>query len=96
MMTVMEQLYYGRISPCEKIVPEDREYQEANREAGNLLNGLSEKLEQEACEMVDELCSHRSVAEDILAREHFKYGLSLGLRLMQKACDFPYLKEKDV
>lgn len=90
MMSVMEQLYYGQIYPCEKIVPEDKEYQEANRQAGDLLRKLSEKLGKEDCEMLEQLCSCRSAAEDILSEEYFKYGLSLGLRLMQEAYDLHY------
>ncbi|MCC8126735.1 MAG: hypothetical protein LIO92_04985 [Clostridiales bacterium] len=90
-MKIMEQLYCGMIDPCEKIVPDDKKYREARRQAEAIAGELSAKLEPKDYEKVEELYRVRLEAEDILAREYFKYGLSLGMRLMQEAYELSYL-----
>lgn len=84
-MKIMDLLFDGRIYPSEDIVPQSKEYLEFNRNIEAICCELSGKLNDKDYEMVEELCNQMVGAQNLLCREYFKYGLSLGLRLMQES-----------
>lgn len=88
---VMDLIFDGQIYPSEDIVPQSAEYWESNRKVDELCGKLMEKLGSKDYELVEELCNQKAAMENILYREYFKYGLSLGLRLMQEAETLPYI-----
>ncbi|MCD7717233.1 MAG: hypothetical protein LUG56_08310 [Lachnospiraceae bacterium] len=93
-MSIMNSLFDGKIYPGEQIVPANPEYDKTNREIDALMKKLEERLDKEEYDMVEELCDLLSVSEDIQNKEIFRYGMSMGLRLMREAYESPWLREE--
>ncbi|MCD7762632.1 MAG: hypothetical protein LUI14_05440 [Lachnospiraceae bacterium] len=94
-MSVMDSLFDGKIYPGEQIVPDNPEYDKTNREIDALMKRLEETLEKKEYDMVEELCDLLSVSEDIQNKEIFRYGMSMGMRLMREAYESPFLMSED-
>ncbi|MCD7818302.1 MAG: hypothetical protein LUH07_04535 [Lachnospiraceae bacterium] len=93
-MSIIDSLFDGEIYPGEQIVSGDPEYVKTNREMDALMRKLEEKLSKEEYDMVEKVCDLLSVSQDIQNKEFFRYGLSMGLRLMREAYDSPYLPDE--
>ncbi len=92
-MSIMDAIFDGKVYPGEQVVSTDPEYAQTNREIDALMKKLEEKLGREEYDMVEEVCDLLAVSQDIQNKAVFRYGLSLGLRLMKEASDFPFLQE---
>lgn len=91
---IMDLLFEGQIYPSEDIAPRTAEYRKLNRKVEALCGKLSAKLSSEDYELIEELCSQKAIIENILSREYFKYGLSLGLRLMQESEALCHIRQR--
>ena len=80
MMNVIDDLYYGRINPCDRCsTPEERELMEHIDECyEKLAEGMTEEQRMGLENFKDYLMEIGVISE----REMFAYGLRLGMRLM--------------
>ncbi|MCD8103485.1 MAG: hypothetical protein LUF35_00425 [Lachnospiraceae bacterium] len=92
-MNVMDSLFDGKIYPGEQVVSSDPQYVKTNREIDALMETIEKKLGEEDFDLVEKVCDLLSVSQDIQNKEMFRYGLSLGLRLMREAHELPYLSD---
>ncbi|MCD7745164.1 MAG: hypothetical protein LUI13_07805 [Lachnospiraceae bacterium] len=92
-MSIMDAIFDGKVYPGEQVVSTDPEYAQTNREIDALMKKLEEKLDRDEYDMVEEVCDLLAISQDIQNKEVFRYGLSLGLRLMREASDFPFPEE---
>ncbi|MCD7956672.1 MAG: hypothetical protein LUG93_13200 [Lachnospiraceae bacterium] len=91
-MSIMDSLFNGKIYPAEQAVSSDPNYVKTNREIEKLMEKLEGKLDNEDYDLVEKVCDLLALVQDIQNKEMFRYGLSLGLRLMREAEELPYLK----
>ncbi|MCC8044408.1 MAG: hypothetical protein LIP12_02775 [Clostridiales bacterium] len=92
-MSIMDSLFDGKIYPAEQAVSSDPNYEKTSREIEILMEKLEEKLTKEDYDLVEKVCDLLSITQDIQNKEMFRYGFSLGLRLMREAEELPYLKD---
>ena len=80
MKTVIDDLYYGRICPCDRCsTPEENELMGRLSECFDRLSeGMTEEQRVELENFKDYLMEVSVISE----REMFEYGLRLGMRLM--------------
>lgn len=55
-MSIMEELYNGKIYPSEQVLPADKGYREANRKVDQLISELEENLSKEDYAKIDKIC----------------------------------------
>lgn len=81
-MSVLEDLYSGKIYPSEIIVPRDEEYKPINRKIGEMREYFSGRLSPEDKEKFEQLSNliHESIYMESYA--NFSYGFRLGVMLM--------------
>lgn len=92
-MSIMEELYNGKIYPSEQVLPADKGYREANRKVDQLISKLEGNLSKEDYAKMDKICDCLTDTQDIMCMEFFRLGLSMGLLLMKEAVDNPYLSK---
>lgn len=95
-MSIMEELYNGKLYPSEQVSPKDDNYREANRRLDQLSSEMEERLSKEDYAKLDEICDCMVDTQDIMCMEFFRLGLSMGLLLMKEAVDNPYLPKESV
>lgn len=93
-MSIINDLYDGKIYPAEQIVPKDPKYTKNNREIDAIMMKLQECLDKSQYAMVEEVCDLLTDSQDIHDKEIFRYALSLGLQIMQEAYKIPFLPQK--
>ena len=95
-MSIMEDIYRGKINPSAQIVPEkESDYWKTSRRASQLLTELERNISGEAYEKVNELCDCLSDCQDDMCLEFYKMGFSMGLFLMKDAVENPYLPKEN-
>lgn len=86
---VLDDLFYGKISPWEDR-PESRdEFLALNQKLGKLSDSLDEHLTKETRELLDQCLPARADMEALLACGNFKTGFRLGARLVLEVCNEP-------
>lgn len=86
---MMSAMYNGNISPAEEAVPNAPEYRVLGQKISKLLKELETNLPPAQMAQVNELhnCINELYCFD--CEEKFKYGLVMGLKLMQEVDQFP-------
>ena len=81
-MKIIEDLYYGRISPYEMSISATPEYQKLKALADRNENLLRESLFDEQKELMEKLIESVTDISSISERDMFIAGFRLGLKLM--------------
>lgn len=82
MKSIIEQLYYGNISPWEDLFPKNPEYRTLWKEAQQKEAYLTEKLPAEDADNFNEYHDLVQKANCIEIYESFSYGFRLGMSLL--------------
>ena len=91
---MMSAIYYGNISPVEEAVPHDPKYRLLGQKISNLLKDLETALPPEQMAQVNELHNYINELYCFDCEEKFKYGLVIGLKLMQEVNEFTLMTEE--
>lgn len=81
-MKIIEDLYYGRISPYEMSISATPEYQKLKALADRNEDSLRESLSDEQREMLEKLIETVTDISSISERDMFINGFRLGIKLM--------------
>ena len=81
-MKIIEDLYYGRISPYEMSISATTEYQKLKAQADRNEDSLRESLSDEQKELLDKLIETVTDISSISERDMFINGFRLGVKLM--------------
>ena len=81
-MKIIEDLYYGRISPYELSISATPEYQKLKAQADRNEDSLRESLSDEQKELLDKLIETVTDISSISERDMFINGFRLGVKLM--------------
>ena len=81
-MKIIEDLYYGRISPYEMSISTTPEYQKLKALADRNEDSLREFLSDEQKELLDKLIESVTDISSISERDMFIAGFRLGVKLM--------------
>ena len=81
-MKIIEDLYYGRISPYEMSISTTPEYQKLKALADRNEDLLRESLSDEQKELLDKLIESVTEISSISERDMFIAGFRLGVKLM--------------
>jgi hypothetical protein len=82
MKSILEELYYGRIHPFERIVPQDPEYHSLNRKISGIRQTWREKLPAEDYRALEEFLDLYCDSSVLEACASFGYGFKLGALIM--------------
>ena len=81
---IMELLYNGRIYPHENIVSEDEGYKKAIKEMSSLYDDLYARLSEADKKQLEQIHDSMYDSQSFMEEEHFRYGFTLGVVLMQE------------
>ena len=81
---IMELLYNGRIYPQEAIMSQDERFTEAEEKVSELFDDLHDRLNDKDKKQIEEVRDTMYESQSYAEEEHFRYGLTLGILLMQE------------
>lgn len=81
---ILEAMYSGDFYPSETVSPTSPEYRKAIKACEKLMEQLSQRLNKEDYQLVQELQAQTSIAQCEESESHFKYGFSAGLMFSRK------------
>lgn len=87
MRKILEDFYYGNITPCEKIMRPGSTLQRAVNTAAQCENQLTEMLDEVGLGLLTRLVKAQHEIDSITATENFILGFRLGVRLMAECMD---------
>ncbi len=87
MRKVLEDFYYGNITPSEKEMPPGSEMQRAVNTAARCESQLAEGLDEVKQALLTELVKAQHKIDAITATENFIQGFRLGVRMMAECMD---------
>lgn len=82
---ILEAMYCGDFYPCETVAPTSLKYRKALKTCEKLMEQLSQRLNKEDYELVQELQVQTAIAQCEENESYFKYGFSAGLIVQQEA-----------
>lgn len=85
MKNILIDLYYGRISPWESIVPSDPRYRRAWDRVTKLEQSLLSRLNPEEQKLYEKIQTERVTPVEMEREETFAAGFRLGARMMAEA-----------
>ena len=84
-MSILEQLYDGKVYPCEEILPQNHaEYRAVSGQVGNDYEYLLKELSSDQLKRFEEMDKGRTKLSSMQAYANFEYGFKLGARLMSE------------
>ncbi|MCC8105269.1 MAG: hypothetical protein LIO99_04530 [Clostridiales bacterium] len=81
---IMELLYNGKIYPQEAIMSQDERFTEAEEKVNELFDDLHDRLNDKDKKQIEEVRDTMYESQSYAEEEHFRYGLTLGILLMQE------------
>ena len=81
MRDTLEDLYYGNITPCDKLIKSGTPLHQVLDEAEQLEKQLEEKLDKDGKTLLHRLSDAENEAGSTIALENFILGFRLGMRL---------------
>ena len=87
MRKILEDFYYGNITPCDQQMAPDSEMKRAVDRVAKYENQLIEQLEETEQETLTKLIRSQHEINSITATENFILGFRLGIRLMAECMD---------
>jgi len=94
-MSIMEEIYYGRVFPAEQIVPKNDKYWSEHRKADKRIEELKGELSKEDYTKLEEICNSLTECQGIICIESYRYGFAMGLLLMREAAENPYMQKDE-
>lgn len=86
---IMSAIYNGELSPAEQALPKDPEYRVLSQKISKTITELGTLLTPDQMAMVNDLHTSISTLYSYDCEENFKYGLAMGMQLMQEVNEFP-------
>ena len=87
MRKILEDLYYGNITPCDQQMAPDSEMKRAVDRVTNFEKQLMKQLSEAEQEILTKLIQSQHEINSITATENFILGFRLGIRLMAECMD---------
>lgn len=87
MRKILEDFYYGNLTPGEKRMRPGSELQRAVNAAAQCEEQLAEGLDKTGCELLTKMVTAQHEIDSITAAENFILGFRLGIRLMAECMD---------
>ncbi|MBP3390065.1 MAG: hypothetical protein J6L58_00045 [Clostridia bacterium] len=81
-MSIISDLYFGNIVPCDLFAKTDSEYQQLSNETTKLEDSFLETLNDNEKSLYEQIWEFRGQQEGIIAEDLFSEGFRLGARLM--------------
>ena len=91
---IMNAMYYGNMCPAEEAVTQEPEYRELGQKISIILKELEANLSPEQMSQVNDLHNYINELYCFDCEEKFKYGLVMGLKLMQEVNEFTLMTEE--
>ena len=86
-MSILKDLYYGKVRYDEKPIAADSEHERLSREVVDMESRFRKELSDEAKRQYDLYTQKIDRISDIVALESFKHGFQLGVLLMLEAIE---------
>ena len=84
-MSILEQLYDGKVYPCEDIIPQNQSvYRAVSGQVGDAYESLLKELSPEQVRRFEEMDKGRTKLSNMQAYANFEYGFKLGAMLMSE------------
>lgn len=80
--SILEKLYYGEIAPWETFYPDSPEYVRLKAELEEKRMGLSERLDEDGMQLLDEILELRVQMDSVDDSNRFISGFKTGVQLM--------------
>ena len=87
MRNILEDLYYGNITPGKQQIVPDSELKRAMDRIARFESQLTERLDEDGQTILAKLMESQDEADSITALENFILGFRLGARLMAESMD---------
>ena len=87
MRNILEDLYYGNITPGAQQITPNSELKRATDRIARFESQLTERLDEDGQTILAKLIESRDEVESITAREHFILGFRLGARITMECMD---------
>lgn len=87
MRRILEDFYYGNITPNEQMMVPDSELKRAAERVARYESQLTEQLEESEKSILEKLIQSQHEIDSITALENFILGFRLGIRLMAECMD---------
>lgn len=87
MRKILEDLYFGNITPYNKQMVVNSEIRRLVKRAADCESQLTERLNEEEQKVLNVLTSAQQEIDSITAKENFILGFRLGVRLMAECMD---------
>lgn len=81
-MSIIYDLYFGNIAPCNLFAKKDSEYQQLSNETTKLEDSFLKTLNDNEKSLYGQIWECRGQQEGIIAEDLFPEGFRLGARLM--------------
>lgn len=82
MKSILEELYYGNISPDETVISTDPEYRPLNRKISEAVENWKNRLSEQDFEDLEELLYLCTQADSMQTRAAFLHGFKLGSAIL--------------
>ncbi len=83
-MSVLKELYNGRIYPAENNVPDTEEYHKASNEMDCIGEKLEVELTKEQNELFEQFMSASAKVDKLIQEEVFRQGFVMGATLQEE------------
>ena len=87
MRNILEDLYYGNITPGKQQITPDSELKKAVDRVTRFESQLTERLDEDGQTILAKLIESRDEVESITALENFILGFRLGAKIMAECMD---------
>ena len=87
MRNILEDLYYGNITPGTQQITPNSELKKATDRVARFESHLTERLDEDGQTILAKLVDSKDEIESITALENFIRGFRLGVRLMAESMD---------
>ncbi len=87
MRKILEDLYFGNITPYEKRMAASSEFRRLAKRAADCESQLTERLNEEERQLLNTLINAQQEIDSITVMENFILGFRLGVRLMAECMD---------
>ncbi|MDQ1234560.1 hypothetical protein QE450_002058 [Paenibacillus sp. SORGH_AS306] len=81
-MSIIEDLYYGKLNPSEQIIPKSSEYHYNVAKISDMLNKLKVDLSVKNYEKVEEILELQGILTSISLASAYRYGHQIGTLMM--------------
>lgn len=85
MKSIIEQLYIGKITPEEDIIPEDPQYRAISGQVSNMMEMWRKKLSSEDFELLEQMLDLKVELHAMQNKACFVQGYKLGAKMTAEA-----------